>query len=97
MRFKAKIDSKAERTRQYVSISRRFSTPQRAARGFFNSLLAVAERPLVGQIQKREHVPHRLNVSMGQRTCDTKHTLCRKKLLSLEDSTEQLNLFDGKM
>ncbi len=34
MRCKAKSDSKAQRTRQYVSISNRFSTPQRAARGF---------------------------------------------------------------
>jgi hypothetical protein len=38
MRSTAKIGSMAERTRQYVSISNRFSTPQRAARGFFNSL-----------------------------------------------------------
>jgi len=30
---------------------------------------------------------------MGQRACDPKHTLCRKQLLSLKDSTEQLNLF----
>jgi hypothetical protein len=41
MRCKAKIGSKAERTRQYVSISNRFSTPQRAARNFFNSLLGL--------------------------------------------------------
>src|SRR5690606_23413405 len=33
MRCKAKIASKAQRTRQYVSISKRFSTPQRAATG----------------------------------------------------------------
>jgi hypothetical protein len=40
MRCKAKIGSKAERTRQYVSISNRFSTPQRAARDFFSLLTA---------------------------------------------------------
>jgi hypothetical protein len=43
MRCKAKIGSKAERTRQHVSISNRSSTPQRAARGFFNSLIGVDE------------------------------------------------------
>jgi hypothetical protein len=47
MRCKAPLSikeggSKAERTRQYVSISSRFSTPQRAARDFFNSLLDEA-------------------------------------------------------
>ena len=42
MRCKAKTGSNAQRTREYVSISRRFSTPQRAARGFFNSLLVGA-------------------------------------------------------
>jgi hypothetical protein len=43
MAGKAKSGSKAQRTRTYVSISSRFSTPHGAARGFFNSLLV--ERP----------------------------------------------------
>jgi omega-hydroxy-beta-dihydromenaquinone-9 sulfotransferase len=42
MRCKAKAGSKAERTRQYVSISSRLSTRQRAARGFFIGLLGPA-------------------------------------------------------
>src|SRR5690606_40043589 len=42
MRCKAKIGSKAQRTREYVSISNRFSTPQRAAVGPVQSFLSAA-------------------------------------------------------
>jgi hypothetical protein len=63
MRCKAKIGSKAERTRQYVSISNGFSTPQRAARAFFNSLLVCSGKQH-GR-EPRDLPPKRLGLAGG--------------------------------